>query len=40
MTWPDDEGDCAKQSKTAVKLGLSEIGLLGIKFEWDYILAT
>lgn len=40
MTRPDDEDNCTNQPKTLVKLGLSEIGLLGIKFEQDYTLAT
>lgn len=40
MTRHDDEDNCTNQRKTLVKLSLSEPGLLGIKFEQDYTLAT
>lgn len=35
-----DEENCSNQPKILVKLGLSEISLLCIEFEHDYILAT
>lgn len=40
MTRSDEKENCRNEPKTPVKLGLSETGLLGIKFERDYILAT